>query len=156
LPSACESPPLGKLVSKTTTGTAAADPPSDITDPTPLEYPRAAVPVGGIWTKSQAISGLGTMVARLRLVAVGTAQGQQTATITIAANQPMRLTSNGLAFSGTLAAAGRQTVFVQTGADVSSSHLAMSVRGVMAGTVNGVKITGTMTMSFSQDSVPQS
>ena len=147
---------LGDVLSKTTTGKASADLPSDITDPTPIDYPKAAIPVGGSWTRSDTIASLGTMVEHLRLESVGSMQGRQTATLVVTAAVPIWTTMNGMAVKGTLTVSGKQVVFVDVFADAAPVHMTMSLNATIKGPIDGVTMSGTMTISSTEDGIPLS
>jgi len=145
---------LGKVLSKVTTGTASSALSSDITDPTPLVYPVAAIPIGGSWSDSEVISGLDTVTEHLQLQAIGSVQGRQTATILLTANVPLKTTISGLAVSGAIVASGKQVVFVDTETAAEAGRLAMSMKASLKGSIDGTSVTGTMALSEVQVSTP--
>jgi len=147
---------LGTVLSKTTIGKASADLPSDLTDPRPLEYPKAAIPVGGTWSKSQAIPPLGTMIEHIQLQSIGSVQGRQTATLAVKATVPINTSISGLAVTGTLNASGTEVIFTDTSADAAPNHLTMSLEASMKGLINGVNVAGTMTLSAVDEGTPVS
>lgn len=117
-------------------------------------YPDAPVSVGGSWSVSAAISGMGKLTAKLTVLGFGTQAGRKTATVQFSVKQPLHISEQGLAFSGTIIGSEKDTIFIDTGDDAVPSQGGYTFNGKLSGMVSGTKATGTFSFSEVDSTVP--
>jgi hypothetical protein len=149
---------MGKVVSKKVLGSAAhlSDLPSSITDPKPTPYPQAPAQVGTTWTETQTQAGLGAVVYHLQVVALGSMGGRPTLTLHEYVNAPVRYSASGLVFAGVIAASGTGTSFIDTGATATTTTVPLALHAKLNGTIQGIKVSGTITVTGTQVITPAS
>lgn len=121
----------------------------------PDTYPAAPVAVGGTWTRSQTIPGLGKVSAVYTLKAIGSQGGLPTASAHAAIAQPVKLTSSGLQFNGTVVATNDTNIVVATGQNVTPAHTATSFTGKLSGLVSGATVKGSFSFTGTETITPQ-
>jgi hypothetical protein len=82
--------------------------------------------------------------------------GRPTITAHAVINQPAQFTESGLAFKGTITGFNDQTTYIDSSTDVVPSHGNIIFKGVVSGTLSGVKATGTFLINVTHLSTPQS
>lgn len=126
------------------------DLPSDVTDPTPVLYPAAAVRVGSTWHELLSTNGVSLIgadtgagfVITVQVLAFSSMGGHPTVTLGLSLHQ--RLYGVAGPISGLITGSGTIPLVVTSGAPAAAQHIVFSFRGTIAGPISGKQAHGTV------------